>query len=278
METPEVKLVRILLPIGPTGTTEACANAAFGLAERFGAGLEVLHPCPAPAQRLPYATELSPVYFEELLDVGRKQVDLEERQATDWFEAALGAHPEVTADLITVEGPVGPAVAMRAKVADLTVLPSIAAKQDGLWEPARDAAMFHSGRPVIIVPDEAAGPIGETVVIAWKDAVETVRAIACAAPFLAMAKRVRLVSVAEDGEDATAPAMADYLAKAGLPIESVTVELGSREVGEALLDAAGSGVLLVMGSYGHWRWQEWVFGGATLHVLRNTDVPVLMSH
>jgi nucleotide-binding universal stress UspA family protein len=58
----------------------------------------------------------------------------------------------------------------------------------------------------------------------------------------------------------------------------VSAELGGREVGDVLLKSAGSSVLLVMGSYGHWRWREWVFGGATLYVLRNTDVPVLMSH
>ncbi len=274
-----MKLVRILLPIDYSGTTAACAETAFGLAERFGAELEVLHSCPPPLQRLPYSTELSPIYFEELVDVARKQIDLEESQATDWFEQRLGAHPEVRADLLTVEGLAGPAVAMRARVADMTVLPSIAAKENGLFGPARDAALFHSGRPVLIVPDEAGGPLGETVVIAWKDAVEAVRAVAAATPFLATAKRVRLLSIAEDGEDdATALAMADYLAKAGFPVETSTVELGSREVGEALLEAAGGGVLLVMGGYGHWRWREWVFGGATLYVLRNTDVPVLMVH
>jgi nucleotide-binding universal stress UspA family protein len=273
-----VKLVRILLPIGPNGTTDACADAAFALAERFGAELEVLHPCPAPPQRLPYATELSPLYFEDLIDVGQKQVEQEESDATDWFEKAVGAHPGANAELLTVEGLVGPAVAMRAKVADLSVLPSIAAKENGRWGPARDAALFQSGRPVLIVPDEAGGPIGETVVIAWKDAVEATRAVAAAAPFLATAKRVKLLSISEDGEDETASAMAAYLAKAGFPVEAVTIELGDREVGEALLEAAGSGVLLVMGGYGHWRWREWVFGGATLYVLRNTDVPVLMSH
>jgi nucleotide-binding universal stress UspA family protein len=276
-----VKLVRILLPIDHTGATAACADTAFALAERFGAQLEVLHPCPPPVQRLPYSTELSPVYFEELVDVARKQVDEEESRATDWFEEQLGAHPEVKADLLTVEGLAGPAVAARAKVADLTVLPSIAAKEDELWGAARDAAMFHSGRPVLIVPDEAGGTISETVVIAWKDSVEAVRAVTAAAPFLAAAKRVKLLSIAEDGEDGedpTALAMADYLAKAGFPVETATVEFGSRDVGEALLTAAGSGVLLVMGCYGHWRWREWVFGGATLHVLRKTDVPVLMAH
>jgi len=273
-----VKLVRILLPIAPNGTTDACADIAFGLAERFKADLEVLHPCPAPPQRLPYATELSPMYFEDLIDVGRKQVEQEEGEATDWFEKTVGAHSGVNAELLTVEGLVGPAVAMRAKVADMAVLPSIAAMENGRWGPARDAALFQSGRPVLIVPDQAGGPIGETVVIAWKDAVEAVRSIAAATPFLATAKRVKLLNIAEDGEDETAPAMAAYLTKAGFPVETVTIELGGREVGEALLEAAGSGVLLVMGGYGHWRWREWVFGGATLYVLRNTDVPVLMSH
>lgn len=273
-----MKLVRILLPIGPNGTTNACADVAFGLAECFGAELEVLHPCPAPAQRLPYATELSPLYYEDLVDVGQKQVEQEEGEATEWFEKAIGTHPGVDAELLTVEGPIGPAVAMRAKVADLAVLPSMAAKENGRWGPARDAALFQSGRPVLIVPDEAAGPIGETVVIAWKDAVEAARAVAAAMPFLATAKRVRLLSIPEDGEDETAPAMAAYLTKAGFPVETVSVELGAREVGAALLEAAGSGVLFVMGGYGHWRWREWVFGGATLYVLRNTDVPVLMSH
>lgn len=278
MAAPSPKLVRILLPISPDGATAACTEAAFGLAERFGAELEVLHPCPPPMQRLPYATELSPVYFEELVDVARKQVDQEESQATDWFEEALGAHPDVKAELVTVEGLVGPAVAMRAKVADMAVLPSIAAMEDEFWGPARDAALFHTGRPVLIMPDEAGGPLGETVVIAWKDAVESVRAVAAATPFLATAKRVRLLSISEDGEDDTASAMADYLAKAGFPVETETIALGAREVGAALLEAAGSGVLLVMGGYGHWRWREWMFGGATLYVLRNTDVAVLMSH
>jgi nucleotide-binding universal stress UspA family protein len=33
-----------------------------------------------------------------------------------------------------------------------------------------------------------------------------------------------------------------------------------------------------MGAYGHWRWREWVFGGVTEEVLRDTIMPVLMAH
>jgi nucleotide-binding universal stress UspA family protein len=36
--------------------------------------------------------------------------------------------------------------------------------------------------------------------------------------------------------------------------------------------------LLVMGAYGHARWQELVMGGATRTILKSMTVPVLMSH
>ena len=274
-----MKLVRILLPINQRGTSEACAAAAFSLAERFGTSLEALHPCPAPADRLPYATELSPLYFEELIDVGTKQVALEKRQAEMWLGKVSRSFPKVRSELIAIEGPVAPTVAMRAKVADLIVLPSIAAQEEVFWASARDAALFHSGRPVLVMPEAWDGPIGETVIVAWKDRVEAVRAVAAARPFLAEAKQVRLMSVTERGKDESAAAMADYLTKAGLRVELAELASDTGDVGPMVLDAAtGRGVLLVMGAYGHWRWREWVFGGATDYVLRNTAVPVLMMH
>jgi len=35
--------------------------------------------------------------------------------------------------------------------------------------------------------------------------------------------------------------------------------------------SAKGGALLIMGAYGHWRWREWVFGGVTQEVLRDTN-------
>ena len=282
MRLPEganVKLIRILLPITEHGTTEACAASAFNLAERSGAQLEVLHACPAPAERLPYSTELSPFYFDQLIGIGKKQAALEKRQARKWLGKTARSHPKVRPELIAIEGLVRPTVARRAKVADLTVLPSINAEENGFWACARDAALFHSGRPLLVVPKETEGAVGETVVLAWKDAVEAVRAVAAAQPFLAKAKRIRLVSVTERGQDETAAAMVDYLTRGGLHVQLVHLASDAREVGEVLLEAAGGkGGLLVMGAYGHWRWREWVFGGATCYVLRHTTVPALMMY
>ena len=274
-----MKLVRVLLPITHNGTIDACAAVGFGLTVRFGAELEVLHPCPAPEDRLPYSTELSPIYFEELIDVGRKQAALETRQARKWFSKIARAHPKAKAELLSIEALPAEAVARRAKVSDLTIVPSIGAQADSFGSSIRDAALFHSGRPVLVMPRRAEGPIGETVVIAWKDSVEAVRAVAAAEPFLAKAMRIKLVSITETGEDESAAAMAEYLTKAGHRIALAPLMAQSRDAGELLLEASmGAGHLLVMGAYGRWRWREWVFGGATEHVLRHTDVPTLMVH
>ena len=75
----------------------------------------------------------------------------------------------------------------RARVADLSVVPSIGAKDDEFWAGVRDAVLFQSGRPVLVVPDGPPSAFGETVVVAWKDGVEAVRAVAAAAPFFAKA-------------------------------------------------------------------------------------------
>ena len=275
-----MKLVKILLPIHQRGTTEACAAFAFGLAARSGATLEVLHACPAPADRLPYATELSPVYFAELVDVGRKQVELEQREAQSWLAATVRTFPNARPAFLHFEGPVGHTVATRAKGTDFTVLPSVAASEDTFFSLARDAALFNSGRPMLVMPNETRGFSASTVVIAWKDTVEAVRALSAAAPFLAAAKRVQLLTVLEhENQDETSAMMADYLKRGGVSVELINLALHGRDVGEVLVEAAvGEDTLLVMGAYGHWRWREQVLGGATQYVLRHTKVPVLMSH
>jgi nucleotide-binding universal stress UspA family protein len=36
--------------------------------------------------------------------------------------------------------------------------------------------------------------------------------------------------------------------------------------------------LLVMGSYGHARWREFIFGGVTEDMLEKTTIPIFTSH
>ena len=213
------KLSKILLPVSRQGATDSCRQAAFGLARDFAARLEVLHLCPAAWQRLPYASEISPFYSEEVLDICREQVSAEQLEVKAWFEQALSAQPGASADFQCIEGFPATNMAARARVADLSVVPSIAARDDEFWTAVRDAALFQSGRPVLVVPQETPNRSGETIVVAWKDSVESVRAVTAAEPFLAKAKRIVLLSVAEDdNDDPSLTAMADYLALTGLSV------------------------------------------------------------
>lgn len=275
------KLVRILLPVSNQGTTDACRDAAFRLSIDSGAELEVLHLCAAAWQRLPYSTELSPFYSQELIDIGREQIAEEQAQAKAWFEQASRAQPCSTARFQTVEGFLTPVATGRARVADLSVVPSIGEKDAEIWAGVRDAVLFQSGRPALIVPDGTASVFGETVIVAWKDGVEAVRAVAAAAPFFAKAGNVCLLSVAEsDRDDPSLAAMAEYLALSGLKVEASRIAASAGGVAKTLLSEASAkpGALLVMGAYGHWRWREWVFGGVTQDVLRSATLPVLMAH
>ena len=57
-------------------------------------------------------------------------------------------------------------------------------------------------------------------------------------------------------------------------------ELEGRSTGEAVLDAArAKGCdLLVKGAFTRNRLRQMVFGGATSHIMKHADLPVLMAH
>ncbi|MBL8894965.1 MAG: universal stress protein, partial [Rhizobiales bacterium] len=74
--------------------------------------------------------------------------------------------------------------------------------------------------------------------------------------------------------------LAEALARHGVKATAEGLKTEGVEAGHALLRRAndsGAG-MVVMGAYGHSRLREFVFGGATSHVLAHLDRPVLVSH
>ena len=199
--------------------------------------LEVLHLCAAAWQRLPYSTELSPFYSQELIDIGREQIVQEQAQAKAWFEQASRVHSCSTADFQTIEGFLTPIVTGRARVADLSVVPSIGAEgRRVLGRGARCASCSSPGGRCSSFLTGPRAQFGETVVVAWKDGVEAVRAVAAAAPFFAKAGSVSLLSVAEsDEDDPSLAAMAEYLTLSGLKVEASRIAAPAGGVAKTLL-------------------------------------------
>src|SRR5690606_19630408 len=108
------------------------------------------------------------------------------------------------------------------------------------------------------------------------------RAATDARPFLARAKKVSVLTVADEKklvvEDGAR--LASSLRRGGTEAEAVVLHGKGAAVARTLQDGAkerGCG-LLVMGGYGHSRVRDFVMGGATEGVLKSLSMPVMLSH
>jgi nucleotide-binding universal stress UspA family protein len=144
-----------------------------------------------------------------------------------------------------------------------------------------EAALFDSGRPVLIAPPRAPSRLGQNILVAWNGSMEQARVIAFAMPVLRAATEVTVLTVeggttpGPSGEEA-----ARHLRMNGIKAAAITVSPGTRSTGEAILDRAKSlGCdLVVKGAYTQSRLRQMIFGGATRHILANATLPVLMAH
>ncbi|MGH6718331.1 MAG: universal stress protein [Alphaproteobacteria bacterium] len=144
-----------------------------------------------------------------------------------------------------------------------------------------EAALFESGRPVLLAPPDPPKSIGTTVVIAWNASTETARTLALGMPLVGNVQRAVVLTVKDGsvngppGEDA-----ARNLRCHGITTEAVEVESGGQTVGEAILAYCKEigADLLVKGAYTQSRLRQMIFGGATQHILTSAELPVIMAH
>ncbi len=162
---------------------------------------------------------------------------------------------------------------------DLTVLPRPGPK--GGRVTAFEAALFDSGRPVLMAPPIAPVTIGQSIMIHWNRSTETARAIALAMPLLVKANRVQFLFV--EGNSVSGPSAreaAGHLAAHGIAATEKSVDPKGRNAGEVILaEAKAYGAdLLLKGAYTQSRLRQMIFGGATSHILARAELPVLFAH
>jgi nucleotide-binding universal stress UspA family protein len=176
-------------------------------------------------------------------------------------------------------------VVAAARAADLVVAAKAAPSEQDEMLDATDELIVESGRPIVCLPCAgSAGADPRRILLAWNGRREAARAAFDALPLLKAAESVGVLWInpqdeyEDPGEIATAD-MCQALARHGVKCEAVTAISTSESVGAVLLRQAKerSADLLVMGAYGHSRFREFLFGGATRHVLRHLGLPVLMS-
>lgn len=199
----------------------------------------------------------------------------------DWA-ASLGAGQ---ATWMVAQGNLADALAQVACWHDVLVLER---DDDRTWSKPEDIAelVLQVGVPCIVVPPVPVGDVSlARIAIAWNGAPEAIRAVRAALPLLQRAEEVLLVrgTPREPYHDVVWKPPFDidgYLLRHGIQPRSQDLTTAGQEVGEALLEHARrfDADLLVMGAFGRSRFSEWVFGGATRHVLWRASLPVLMHH
>ena len=180
-----------------------------------------------------------------------------------------------------VMGTIGGAAETYARYHDLIV--TGLGTNDVSMEATAETVVFGSGRPTLLVPQDAAPSHYQHVMIAWDGSRVATRAVADAHDFLRLAKTVTIAVVTDEKlipEDNPGLKLLDYLDRHNINSTVLLVESKRRPIAQALQDHAleiGAD-MMVMGAFGHSRMRDFVMGGATAGILRDLKLPVLLSH
>ncbi len=279
----------ILVPFEESDVVDSVLGMACLSAQRFGSyveGVYVQPALPAIASADGFGV-VTPAFVEKYEQEDRARISQAEGYFNDFMQArgiAVGAQQGPSDAPSAVWQNIGASddyVGHRGRLFDLTV---VGRPIHGATTPTMhtlEAALFETGRPILIAPPTIPATLGDTIAIAWNGSTETARTIAFAMPFLQQAKKVVVITV----EEAMVPGptgadVARHLGRRGIDASASYRAEGKRSLGEAMLDeSAKQGVdLVVKGAYTNSRLRQMIFGGATSHILAYTEIPVIMSH
>ena len=170
-----------------------------------------------------------------------------------------------------------------ARLYDLTVVLQPEPDRETFDNTVPQEILFQSGGPVVFIPYTHKGPFEpKHIGIAWDGSRLAARALRDAAPFLARAQTVTIISVNENQipADVSAATLKAHLAQHELAADTVQMSADRVDIQPTILSiAADTGLdLIVMGGYGHSRLNERILGGVTRGMLQSMTVPTLLSH
>jgi nucleotide-binding universal stress UspA family protein len=269
--------------------TQKLLEASSAIARQHDAHVVGLYVVPASKIYSDVGMLATPIYFEGYRDYFKSKIDT----VRTGFEARM-QQDGVKSEWRAIESSypdVAEAAIANARCAELIITSQIDGGPDGSIErDLTERLIMESGRPVLIIPRQGHfAPRGEGIVekaiVGTNGTRESARAMFDALPLLKQVKETRVVWVdpyrqgADSGEIPGAEE-ANVLSRHGLKAVAEPMMTDGRNAGEALLLRASDlgADLLVMGAYAHSRMREFVFGGATRHVLAHMNIPVLMSH
>jgi nucleotide-binding universal stress UspA family protein len=220
------------------------------------------------------------------VDTQRAENRAAAQAAIDRFEAAA-RREGLTAEHRLIEASLGSAATLFGRLArrfDLAVVGQVDPQRTMPDDLLIEAALFESGRPVVVVPYiQKDGLKLDRVLVCWDGNRSAARAIADALPLLKHGKTIEIVMVASGGgktDELPGVDLGEHLARHGLKVVVKQLVAADVNVANTILSYAADSAadFIVMGGYGHSRLREFVLGGATRGILASMTIPVLMSH
>jgi nucleotide-binding universal stress UspA family protein len=279
MKSSMIKVILVRLD-GNDPSDDLRLDAARQLAELFDAQIVglYLNALPAPVA----GAEVSIDVWSPLVAAARKAGDVAAAVLTKRL-SEFGRPAELRRfDVFDTD--IGGICAREARAADvfLTLRPS--AVGDTERRDVVESVLFRSGRHLLLLNDRRRYENGfKHAVVAWNGSREVARALSEARPYLHNAQSVTVLVVEKEsqleidsliGEDALG-----YLKAHGIKARLRTVPKHGT-VADSLIDELRTlgADLAVVGGYGNSRLAEWLLGGTTRKLLRESPVPLLIAH
>lgn len=290
-----MSIASILTVLSGEEGSQGALKTAVTLGQTWGARVVALHVAVDPERSIPLLGEgMTAAMITDLTS----SLEAEAQRSTKAAEAIFTAvctdagRPVATAEsapkagqFVTIfdsrKGDEAQTVAEEGRLHDLIIVPR-GNDEDGASGPTLEAALFQTGRPVLIPPKGGYEMVPQRIAVAWNGSREASRAVADALPILKHARQLSILS--GEGRDDPAIAypsvLARYLACHGINAQTWRFQPDDWPVSQSLVNEAkkAGASLLVMGAYGHSRLRELVLGGATRAALRSGELGLFMSH
>jgi len=281
---------KILVPVRGDGKGDNVIAHAAALAHRNKSHLEITHCRARPEDMLPFGVPIPAVFRKQMIQQAKELADVEEQSLIEELKAlavnlglALGESPmgeRATATWVEETGKMVDVIRRHGRLADVIAVPQPDVDRN-LGANTLKAALFRTGRPVMMVPNGVEPPenLGQSVSIAWNGSLESSKAVTMTLPILESADKVTILSSGDEPPSATAQDLQAYLAAHDIDATIHSFE-GSGNVGQKLLSSSQEigADILIMGAYGDSHEKETIFGGNTQHIVDKAKMPVILVH
>ena len=278
----------ILVPFRDDATAQAALDLACRAATARGAAIEGLFIQTAPL-----------VYASEGIAIGGYVTQLADEEVRRGDEARARFVERVRANGVAfldegdesqegarafwrqIDGLGEQIVGEYGRVFDLIAIGRETEESSPDWNVLCEAALFESGRLLLLAPPSLPPTFGERIAVLWNGSTETARTLGVAMPLLEAAREVVVCAV--EGVQVPGPNLdqvAHCLAANHIRVSTHVTALDGRAPGTAVLDDAmeTNPDMLLKGAYAQSRLRQMIFGGPTRHILKCAELPVIMGH